>query len=172
MNAATATAAVNVNLTDKAKTILNVIAHGATSRDEIAESMGVSVPVVNGSLTALKRNGLIELDPTSGAVSITPDARPYLDPPKMKQDIPTVEGKHHRPGSKMEQAREVFSQFVNDGRQAVLEQFRTSIGLTPAGAATYYQTLRHETGAAAFQKGKPPATAAPPAQKTAVKRKR
>lgn len=165
-------AATTINLTEKAKNVLAIIAAGASTRDEIAESMGVSVPVVNGSLTMLKRNGLVEIA-DDGAVSVTPDAADYVEMPEGK-DTPAQ--RSSRPGSKMEQAREVFAKFVEQGRQAVLEQFRNTIGLTPAGAATYYQTLRHEAEAAgaAFQKSRPKPTAAPPPaakQATPVKRR-
>lgn len=140
-----------MTLTTKAQSVLAVIVKGANTRDAIATKLGVTVPVVNGSITALKRNGLVELDYGAGIVSPTPDASAYLA--QMKETAKEGTPSAH---TKMADARAVFAKFMDKGRQTVLEQFRTKIGLTPKGASTYYQTLRRENDMAvmAFQKAK------------------
>lgn len=155
---------MNATLTPKALTVLASIAKSGSTRDDIAAALGVSVPVVNGSLTSLKRNGLVEIDDETGNITRTPDADPYLKANGKAAKAPSATA------TKMDQARAIFNKYVDKGRQIVLEHFRTNVGLTQAGASTYYQTLRHENELAgmAFQKSKK--AAAKKAAKTVVKR--
>lgn len=134
-----------ISLPQKAQAVLSVIARGAHTRDAIATKMGVTVPVVNGSITALKRNGLVEVS-DEGEIAVTPDASAYVT-------ISGTGSRGPRPGSKMAQARSLFTKFADKGRPAVLEQFR-GIGLTEKGASTYYQTLRTEAVQAQAAKSK------------------
>lgn len=163
MNASTNNASISI--TDKAKTILSVIASGLNSREDVAAKLKVSVPVVNGSLTSLKRHGLVEIDDETGAITATPDAADHIG--KVAASPRAV-----RTGTKMERARAVFDKYIGKGRQVVLEHFKTNVGLTQAGASTYFQTLRSQSEMAgmAYQKGKK-APAKKAANKTVVRRK-
>lgn len=151
-----------ITISDKAKTVLAAIIRGAHTRDEIAKKLGVSVPVVNGSITSLKRNGLVEVNDESGEILASPEAPAHAGVQARAPRAP-------RENTKMEQARTVFNKLYDKGRQVVLAQFRETIGLTAAGASTYYQTLRRETGAAsAYQRSKTaPAAKRSPASKKA-----
>lgn len=142
----------SISLTDKAKTVLGVIASGLSSREDVAAKLKVSVPVVNGSLTSLKRHGLVEIDDETGAITATPDAADHVG-----AQAPATRAV--RTGTKMERARGIFDKYVDKGRQVVLEHFKNKVGLTQAGASTYYQTLRsqNEMAGMAYQKGKRPA---------------
>lgn len=131
MNAST------ITLTSKAQAVLAVIAAGAQNRDDIAKKMKVSVPTVNGSLTSLKRNGLVAID-DDGGITTTSGALAHLGGAMQSTRTP-------RTGTKMERARAIFNKYVDKGRQTVLERFRDNVGLTQAGASTYYQTLRSES---------------------------
>ena len=131
-------------ITEKATAVLNAVAAGHHTREAIAAAMNVTIPVVNGSLTSLKRNGLVEIDEEDGAVALTADAKPFITAKKGKAAAaakPSV-----REGTKMEAARQLFNSLFKKGRQAVLEAFREQVGLTKAGAVTYYQTLRGQAG--------------------------
>ena len=128
-------------ITEKATAVLNAVAAGHHTREAIAAAMNVTIPVVNGSLTSLKRNGLVEIDEEDGAVALTADAKPFITAKKGKAAKPSV-----REGTKMEAARQLFNSLFKKGRQAVLEAFREQVGLTKAGAVTYYQTLRGQAG--------------------------
>jgi hypothetical protein len=137
-----------MTLTSKAQAVLAVIVKGANTRDAIASQLGVTVPVVNGSITALKRHGLVELDYTAGIVTATPEAASVFG----GSTTAVVRT------SKMQEARATFAKYMDKGRQVVLEHFRIDVGLTPKGASTYYQTLRRENDMAvmAFQRAKSP----------------
>lgn len=139
-----------IAITAKSQAVLDAIAAGNTTREDIAESLNVSLPTVNGSLTALKRNGLAEVD-DDGTITLTEDASEYIT----GGGVATVRG--HRPGTKMAEAAKLFNDKFGQGRQAVLAAFQSRIGLTKAGAATYYQMLRTQAGMShgvAFQRGK------------------
>lgn len=138
---------IKMTLTTKAINVLTSISRGASTREDIAAKLATSVPTVNGSLNALKRNGLVE--DHEGTLSITPDAKPFL-----AKATPSTNGSARM--TKMAAARSVFAKNVDKGRQFVLNLFRDSIGLTAAGASTYYQTLRqqNEHAGLAFQKSR------------------
>lgn len=139
-----------IAITAKSQAVLDAIAAGNDTREAIAESLNVSLPTVNGSLTALKRNGLAEVE-DDGTITLTEDASEYIT----EGGVATVRG--HRPGTKMAEAAKLFNDKFDQGRQAVLAAFQSRIGLTKAGAATYYQMLRTQAGMAhgvAFQRGK------------------
>lgn len=139
-----------VQLTEKATAALQAIADGAKTRNDAATALGVTVPVINGSLTMLKRHGLIEVH-DDGRVLLTPDAKDYVKVRAVGARGP----RGPRAGTKMEAARAIFEKFASDGRAVVIEKFR-ELGLTPAGSATYFQTLRTQAEAAgvAFQRGR------------------
>lgn len=136
-------------ITEKAQQVLVSISRGASTRDAIARKLGTSIQTVNGSITALKRNGLAEVH-EDGQITLTPDANPYLG--KRTAAAAPATG---RSDSKMTQARMIFERFAErEGRQGVLNRLRETVGLTAAGASTYFQTLRREAGipAGAFQR--------------------
>lgn len=138
-------------ITEKSQTVLNTIAKGVGTREAIAEKLGVTVPVVNGSLTALKRNGLIEID-DDGYITVTEDAAEFVS---TKPRAARAAAGEHRAGTKMAEAAKIFEKKFSNGRQAVLNAFMTQVGLTKAGASTYYQMLRSQAGmthGVAFQK--------------------
>lgn len=128
-------------ITTKAQSVLTTIAAGSNTRETIAEMLGVSVPTVNGSLTGLKRHGLIKVD-KEGSIVTTAAAKPFLT----EGAAAPVQG--HRAGTKMAEAAKLFNDKYAQGRQAVLAAFQDRIGLTKAGAATYYQMLRTQAGMA------------------------
>ena len=147
-------------ITPKATALLNAIALGLASREAIASHLGVTIPVVNGSLTSLKRNGLVEINEEDGSIALTADATPYITVKAGKQATPRAP----RTGTKMEEARKVFNALFNQGRQAVLAAFQTQVGLTKDGAVTYFQTLRGQAGlvnGVAFSKKTPKVKKAP-----------
>lgn len=124
-------------ITDKGQNVLNAIALGHHARGDIASYLNVSAPSVNGAINGLSRNGLVDIH-ESGDVFLTADAAEFVTV-KVGSRGPRAP----RTGTKMEQARGVFAQYASKGRQTVLAQF-AKLGLTKAGASTYYQTLRHE----------------------------
>lgn len=136
---------MQLSITAKAQSVLMAIAGGAASREEIATKLGVSVPVVNGSITSLKRNKLVEISDKTGLLAVTAEAKPFTTGEAAKAAPAADEAKT---ATKMDQARKLFAQYSKQGRQVVLAHFQEQIGLTPKGASTYYQILRHETPAA------------------------
>jgi len=139
------------SISEKAQSVLEAIAEGNDNRENVAYYLGISIPSVNGSLTGLKRNGLIEVE-DDGTILLTEDADEFLPEgsPASRQYTP-------RPGSKMAHASKLFNRLFDKGRQAVLAAFRDQVGLTERGAATYYQTLRERSGmvhGVAAQKGR------------------
>jgi hypothetical protein len=152
-------------ITSKAQEVLQVIANGNVTRDTVAGALDKSISQVNGSITQLKRNGLVEID-GEGNFSLTPDAGEFVTIKGKRGRKPAVQVEAHqraaRTGTKMEAARNIFDKYFDKGRQFVLEKFQTNVGLTEKGASTYFQTLRHETGVAApaYQRGKKPSNVA------------
>ena len=130
------------SITEKATAVLNAIAAGHHSREAIAAAMDVTIPVVNGSLTSLRRNGLVEIDEEDGDVALTADAKAYVTVKTRAARTPSGP----REGTKMEAARQLFNSLFKKGRQSVLAAFQEQVGLTKAGAVTYYQTLRGQAG--------------------------
>ena len=151
-------------ITEKATNVLNAIADGCTTRDAVAEALMTSVNTINGSLTALKRNNIIKID-DDGNIELTSEASQYIttEPPKATQPAPQEQkgqsgspaGETQQPapqqpggreGSKMTAARQLFDKLVGQGkkRKDVIQSFQQEIGLTRAGAATYYQTIKHD----------------------------
>lgn len=154
------------SLTDKAVSVLRQIAKMARpTRDTVASKLGVSPATVNGSLTALKRHGLVEQN-DDGHLKATPDAAEFIGKRATKGAAASTEP------SKMDQARAIFNKNINKGRAAVLAAFQSDAQLTPKGASTYFQTLRTEAEAAgvAFHRGMP-VEKVRGAKKTLVKRK-
>lgn len=133
-------------ITEKAQSVLNAIAAGNDTRDAVATHLGVSVPTVNGSITSLKRNSLIEVD-DDGTITLTSAASEFVTVKKSRRGAatPSVSG-GHREGTKMAEAAKIFEKKFSAGRPVVLEAFMKQVGLTKAGAATYYQSLRTQSG--------------------------
>jgi DNA-binding transcriptional ArsR family regulator len=141
---------MNATISEKGHNVLRAIAVGNSTRELAAAALGVSIATVNGSLTSLKRNGLIEVS-DAGQLTLTEDAAPFV-----KDVLAASKGpRAARTGTKMEKAKEIFQRLIPSGRPAVLDAFRKEVGLTKAGASTYFQMLRAQSGMAqgvAFQK--------------------
>lgn len=136
------------NVTEKGLIVLKAAVKHNT-REKIARRLDQSIAQVNGALTGLKRNGLIEID-ADGVITVTPDAAPYLS----KRAGGTAE-RAPRTGTKMEAARAIFNKFAQkEGRSGVIDRLVAQVGLTAKGASTYFQTLRVQAGipAGAFQR--------------------
>lgn len=131
-------------ITEKAQAVLDAVAAGNDTREDVATYLGVSGPTVNGSMTALKRHDLINVD-DDGTITLTSAASKFVTAKKGRRVAPTVSG-GHREGTKMAEAAKIFEKKFNAGRPTVLEAFVKQVGLTKAGAATYYQTLRTQSG--------------------------
>lgn len=127
------------NITEKNQLILNAIAKGNHSRGDIAEALAVSASNIYPNVSALKKAGLIEVNDTNGFIDLTEAAMEHVSTRKQ------------RTGTKMEKARQIFDKLAEKGRQAVLSKFIGDLGMTEAGASTYYQTLRTSSGMA-FQR--------------------
>lgn len=139
-----------IKLSEQAVEVLRFVKKGANTRDKLATKMDVSVNKVNGSITALKRHGLVELD-EDGILSLTEDAAQYIGkrgrPAAASDDEPRTRAV--RTDTKIAAARKIFDKHVNKGRAAVIERFQNDLDLTPAGASTYYQKFRVEAGMSA-----------------------
>jgi len=136
------------NVTEKGLIVLKAASKHNT-REKIARRLGQSVAQVNGALTGLKRNGLIEID-AEGVITVTPDAAPYLS----KRAGGTAE-RATRTNTKMAAARRLFDKYASkEGRGGLIARFMKEIGLTEKGASTYFQTIRVQAGvpAGAFQR--------------------
>ncbi|HEY6022312.1 MAG TPA: helix-turn-helix domain-containing protein [Candidatus Paceibacterota bacterium] len=135
-------------ITEKALSVLEAIAAGNDNREDVAAHLGTSVPTVNGSMTALKRHGLIEVD-DDGNITLTDAASEFVTVKKSRRGAATaaISG-GHREGTKMAEAAKIFEKKFAAGRPVVLEAFMKQVGLSKAGAATYYQTLRTQSGVA------------------------
>lgn len=131
-------------ISQKAYNVLAVLGKGKRDREYIAEALDITMSSVNGTLTGLRNNGLVDID-ANGKVAATAAAKPYLAK-KGQEGVKVVGGpRKQRTGTKMEQARLLFDRYHDKGRPAVLEHFR-DIGLTERGASTYYQNIRRERG--------------------------
>jgi hypothetical protein len=125
-----------VNLSPNAIKILGYVSKGLNTREAIAKRMKTSVPVVNGSLTVLKRQEMVTVD-EEGVITAVEGA------------AVVAESAHTpRSQSKMAQARKLYAKYQHKGRQVVLDKL-IGIGLTPKGASTYYQTLKTRADAEA-----------------------
>lgn len=131
--------------------ILGAVAKGNHDRGDIAKKLGFSIPQVNGSLRVLAQNGLVEIS-QDGMVNNTPDASQFVQgngsktkTVKASRAADESATRAPRKGTKMEAARKVFTKFAERGRQVVLAKLQ-DIGLTEKGSATYYQTLRAQSG--------------------------
>ncbi len=127
----------NVNLSENAINILNAIAKGNHSKQDIAEALNLSVPSVNGTLNSLAKSNLVERNSTNGFVDLTDQASQYISIRKQ------------RTGTKMAKAREIFSRYAEKGRQMVLSKFIGDLDMSKAGASTYYQSIQSQ---AAYQR--------------------
>lgn len=125
-------------ITEKAQLVLDAIAKGDNTRASIAKTLDVTIPVVSGSISALKRQGYVnEMD--DGHLTASKSG---------SKNRSNVEVDEHREGSKMAAAAEIFSKhFEKEPRAAIIERFMEDVGLTKAGASTYYQSLRRDVGA-------------------------
>ena len=56
----------------------------------------------------------------------------------------TPTGRTPRDDTKMAHARIIFAKMINRPRAEVIDAFIDEVELTPAGASTYYQTLKSE----------------------------
>lgn len=147
-------------ITARQQETLEAVNRGKNDVQALADQLGVTVATVRGTLRALRENGLLE--GTSGDLTVTSDGQAYVgqggnQAKRSNRGGNQQQGTDHRDGSKIAQAKQVFEQFFDQGRKAVLEQFVNRLKLTPAGASTYYQNLRHETGMA-FQNARGQAT--------------
>lgn len=133
-------AQVAVNLSPAAQKILGHIAKGVTTREALAKKMRTTVAAVNGSITALKRNEIVQLD-DEGTIELL----------KQPSDITVGAGTERTPRShsKMAKARTIFNRMHAAGkeRHQILPKL-VALGLTDKGASTYYQTLKTQFDAA------------------------
>lgn len=128
-----------IKISDKAQAVLEAIIIGKChTREEIATHLKSTIPSVNGALTGLLRNGLVEVNVSTGSINATPDASMFVKA--------AAHAAAPRSGTKMELATKIFEEHFNEGRKSVISLFQKSVGLTEKGAATYYQTLRERHG--------------------------
>lgn len=134
---------------------LMAVKSGANDVHQIAEQIGKSVATVRGTLRALRDNGLV--DGISGGLQVTSDGEAFAVENQGNQSggNQQTQGRQAQGGNqgggnggdtKIDQARQLFQQHVQEGRARVLEAFQQEAGLTYAGASTYYQKIRGEMG--------------------------
>lgn len=119
-----------MSINNTQRNVLLAVSRGHGVRSAIAKAMDLTPATVSTALNVLKSNGLIS--PTENGYEVTADAAEHIG-----------NGRKARTGTKMEQARAVFTKFAEKGRPYVLRKFREVVGLSDAAASTYYQSLNH-----------------------------
>ncbi len=76
-------------------------------------------------------------------------ASDFLNIKCKETDMSKVQKRGRKPASKVDKARKIFDRmYPNKSRAEVLKQFQSkTVGLTPAGASTYYQKFKSELAA-------------------------
>lgn len=72
-----------------------------------------------------------------------PIQRTY-EQPKTYGAYAQTAGTTTQPGSKMDRACQLFQQYSNQPRHVIIDMFINHVGLTPAGANTYYYNIKKE----------------------------
>lgn len=128
------------NLSPAAVKLHKFIANGATTRAALAKKVRGTVAEVNGSITALKRHGIVQLD-EEGTISM------LIAPADV--EVAANETRTPRSQSKMAKATRIFLKLHAQGKERadVVKQFVSKLDLTPAGASTYYQLLKRKAEA-------------------------
>ena len=123
-----------VNLTPAATKLLGHISKGVNTREALAKKVRGTVASVNGSITALKRAGVVELDEEGTIKQLL----------KMDQiEIGGAVERTPRKNSKAAKARTIFNRMHGQGKtRAQILPKLVALGLTDKGASTYYQTMK------------------------------
>lgn len=116
------------SLSANGKSILSAIAGGNTTTSAVATQMGVKVQVVTGSLAGLKKSNYVNVD--AGVMSLTREGRKACG----------ITGGE----TKVFKAATIFKNGVKAklARKDIVEQFMTELGMSKAGASTYYQNVK------------------------------
>jgi hypothetical protein len=121
------------NVNANAVAIINAVAGGLKTSKAVAESMNVNVAVVTGNLASLKKNDLITVK--DGNLSITKAAKSYVVG-KAKAKVTTAGNKT----SKKVGAAKIYSEETD--RKVILARFVNELGMSKAGANTYFYSLK------------------------------
>jgi hypothetical protein len=112
-----------------------------TTRAKLAEHLGTQPATVSMYLTQLRQHQLI--DTINGSIFVASNKEAAAVAKNPDQLITThTRGRDADPNSKASRALVVMTEMAGSVRKNVIEALVGRVGLTKAGAATYYQNLK------------------------------
>ena len=138
---------MNTQLSTNSKSIMSALLAGPALSATVATSLGLSVPVVTGSLAGLKKGGFIEVLPTkelkltqAGIQLLTP-AQAIIEYAKPKSVAST-----RSKGDVKARAAAIVAEEVGSKRAVIVKRFVDDLGMSPQGASTYHYMLCGQRG--------------------------
>lgn len=113
-------------LSANAKLIVTALGTSTNSPAKVAEQLGVKIQVVTGSLAGLKKSGIVTFN--EGVMALTAEGQKLagVKPAKV---------------NKTSQALSIYKEgaATKSPRKVVITRYMNELGLSKAGASTYYQ---------------------------------
>jgi predicted methyltransferase len=111
-------------LSANAKMIVTALATSANSPAKLAEQLGVKIQVVTGSMAGLKKSGIVTF--SEGVMALTAEGKKLATPAKV---------------NKTTKALAIYNEGVaaKSPRKTIITRYMNELGLSKAGASTYYQ---------------------------------
>lgn len=133
---------MNAQLSVSATVILTHLLAGAALSKSVAQTTGLALPVVTGSLAGLKKNGFVEvLD--NKQLQLTQAGRILVSPPVAVVEYakPAVVVTKRSKGDVKAKAAAIVAEEVGSKRAVIVKRFVEELGMSLQGASTYHYNL-------------------------------